>query len=472
MQRLRTGWLRREITAVLLQGDSTSPHAVRQLNAERKADTLVRRRVVPWADRSVRLTPCGCGRADDLSLFPNETSILVQSPNTTHEIGPAMQRNGLASSEAPVWLSDPARRRLFTQRLRTWFRRHARDLPWRRTRDPYAVWVSEIMLQQTQVATVVPYFERFMRRFPTLAALAEADEQDVLRLWEGLGYYRRARQLHRAARQVVDEHGGEFPRDPQAVRRLPGIGRYTAGAILSLAFDAREPILEANTLRLWSRLLAYRGDPRGAAGQRVLWAAAGQILPRRGVGAFNQALMELGAEICRPRRPVCESCPLAGFCNTRRLGLQQAIPAPTAKPKTESVREAAIVVRRGSRVLIVQRGDGARWAGMWDFPRFTLPDGLANGEATAARFLQRKLRAIAGVHARRIRRLTTLRHTVTRFRITLDGYEAEHVASSAGVSRSDLRWIEPARLADYPLSATGRKLAQLVAERGPASPAR
>src|SRR5262245_37625348 len=284
-----------------------------------------------------------------------------------------MEGNGMANSAVPPWLLDPLGRHRFAQRLRAWFRRHARDLPWRRTRDPYAVWVSEIMLQQTQVATVVPYFERFLWRFPTVQALAQADEQDVLRLWEGLGYYRRARQLHRAARQVGSEYGGEFPRDRQAACRLSGIGRYTAGAILSLALDAREPILEANTLRLWSRLLAYRGDPRGTAGQRVLWAAAEQALPRRGVGAFNQALMELGAKVCRARQPACGSCPVAAFCEARRRGLQHAVPRAAARPRIESVREAMIAVWHGRRVLIVRRADAARWGGLWDFPRFTVP---------------------------------------------------------------------------------------------------
>ena len=199
-------------------------------------------------------------------------------------------------------LPDASWLRSFRRRLPAWFDRHARKLPWRRNHDPYAVWVSEIMLQQTQVGTVVSYFDRFLAAFPTIEALAAADEQDVLRLWEGLGYYRRARQLHKAAKIIVAEHAGNFPRNPEIVRRLPGIGRYTAGAILSIAFDARQPILEANTLRLLSRLLAYDGDPRSTEGQRLLWAMAEAVLPRRGSGRMNQALMELGSEVCAARR--------------------------------------------------------------------------------------------------------------------------------------------------------------------------
>ena len=177
-------------------------------------------------------------------------------------------------------LPDAAWMAQFRRRILAWFRGNARDLPWRRTRDPYAIWVSEIMLQQTQVVTVIGYFERFLAAFPTIADLAAADEQQVLRLWEGLGYYRRARQLHAAARVIVAEHQGRFPREPQQIRALPGIGRYTAGAIASIGWDAREPILEANTIRVFSRLLAYRGDPQKNAGQQLLWEFAAGCCPR------------------------------------------------------------------------------------------------------------------------------------------------------------------------------------------------
>ena len=189
------------------------------------------------------------------------------------------------------------------------------------------------MLQQTQVATVAEYFPRFLQAFPTVQALAAAPEEQVLRLWEGLGYYRRARQLHRAAGVIVAEHDGRFPRELQAVLQLPGIGRYTAGAITSIAFDARSPILEANTIRLLSRLLAYRGDLQQAAAQKKLWAFAEQLLPQRKTGAFNQALMELGSLVCSPRSPDCRQCPVMSLCPTFREGLQDVIPA--AQPQTE-----------------------------------------------------------------------------------------------------------------------------------------
>ncbi|MEX2115046.1 MAG: A/G-specific adenine glycosylase, partial [Pirellulales bacterium] len=260
------------------------------------------------------------------------------------------------AASAAAWPSGLRRR------LLAWYRRHRRDLPWRRTSDPYAIWVSEIMLQQTQVATVVPYFHRFLAAFPSIGALAESEESEVLRLWEGLGYYRRARQMHRAARLLVAEHQAAFPRDLAIVRGLPGIGRYTAGAIVSIAFDLPAPILEANTVRLLSRLIGYRGDTSSVAGQKVLWKTAESLLPKRGSGELNQALMELGSLICAPRAPDCHRCPLNSLCTAQRRGEQERIPRLRAKPRIESVREAAIVLWRGDRVLLRRRATGERWA--------------------------------------------------------------------------------------------------------------
>ena len=369
-----------------------------------------------------------------------------------------MPRNDQPSPDqlpAAPWLTA------FRRRLRAWYARHARDLPWRRTSDPYRIWVSEIMLQQTQVATVKAYFERFTEAFPTIAALAQAPEQEVLRLWEGLGYYRRARQLHQAARLLAEQHGGQFPRDVGAVRCLPGIGRYTAGAILSIAFDARQPILEANTLRLFSRLLAYEGDPTSAAGSRLLWAMAEAVLPRRDVGHFNQALMELGSEVCAPRSPQCPACPVATLCRACAQGVQSRVPRPKSKPAPEDRHEAAILVRNHGRVLLLRCEEGRRWAGLWDFPRF-----LVHSEHPAAieRELCELLQKESGVVANLGRRLTTLKHGVTRFRITLDCYEAQYVAGPKGkLDPGRARWVSRNELADYPLSTTGRKLSRLVA---------
>jgi A/G-specific adenine glycosylase len=362
-----------------------------------------------------------------------------------------------AGEPTKAWLQS------FRRRLLAWYRRNARDLEWRKSRDPYRIWVSEIMLQQTQVATVAVYFPRFLQAFPTVQALAAAPEEQVLRLWEGLGYYRRARQLHRAAGVIVAEYDGRFPRELDAVLQLPGIGRYTAGAITSIAFDARSPILEANTIRLLSRLLAYRADLQQSAAQKKLWAFAEQLLPQRETGAFNQALMELGSLVCSPRSPDCRQCPVMSLCPTFREGLQDVIPAARRKPNFESVREAAVVVRRRKQVLLMRRGEGGRWAGLWDFPRFALADDGGNGSDEE---LAEKLKALTGVVARPQQLLTTLKHGVTRFRITLDCHLADYVsASRRAPAEAELRWVLPSDFESYPLSVTGRKLSRLVAAK-------
>jgi A/G-specific adenine glycosylase len=329
------------------------------------------------------------------------------------------------------------------------------------------------------VATVKPYFERFLKALPTIAALARADEEHVLRLWEGLGYYRRARQLHRAARKIVAEHGGVFPRDAEAVRQLPGIGRYTAGAILSIAFDARRPILEANTARLLSRLLAYRGDPASAPGQKLLWAVAEAVLPRRGTGLFNQALMELGSTVCVPREPRCGVCPAASLCRAHALGIEAQIPSSKAKPAIEARHEAAVVVCRAGRVLLVRGPEGGRWAGLWDFPRSPVrsqagqasclsPDCLSPNSEDLRRELVEAVRRQTGVTIRPPKHHTTLKHGVTRFRITLECYLAEFASGApsahhAARDASAIRWVSLADLDRYPLHSTARKLARMVA---------
>lgn len=368
----------------------------------------------------------------------------------------AIPKNAVGST---AWL------RSARQRLIAWYRRHARELSWRGTRDPYAVWVSEIMLQQTQVATVERYYPRFLKAFPTIAALAASPEDRVLRLWEGLGYYRRARQLHAAAKQIVAEHGGVFPCDIEAVRALPGIGRYTAGAILSIAFDQRQPILEANTIRLLSRLLAYRGDPTSSAGQRLLWQLAESLLPQRDCGQFNQALMELGSLVCTPRDPNCDACPLQALCPTRRDGLQNDIPAPKRQPEMEDLHEAAVMVVRRGQVLLRKCTAGERWAGLWDFPRF----GVAadNGQPIPQQIAE-QVRRLTGIEISSLRHVTTLRHGVTRFRIKLDGYLAEFESAAKKNGLQSQRWVKPTDLEKFPLSTTGRKLAKFWRDQMPA----
>ncbi len=348
----------------------------------------------------------------------------------------------------------------FRRRLLKWYAQHKRDLPWRRSKNPYRVWVSEVMLQQTQVETVKPYFQRFLKAFPTVKQLATADEQDVLRLWEGLGYYRRARQLHAAAQQVVAEFGGRFPNEVAILQSLPGIGRYTAGAIASIAFDRRAPILEANTIRLFARLLAYRDDPMKAAGQQLLWQTAEDVLPRKEVANFNQALMELGSLVCTPTAPQCHECPIASLCETNQHDLQDSIPPASRKPKLTDLFEAAVVVRKNKNVLLRRCAEGERWAGLWDFPRFEL---ASEGPLFVQGELIAKVHEQTGVDIKPATLLTTIKHSVTRYRITLECYDA-HWASGRIVSGSakSIRWFPARRLAEVPLSTTGRKIARLV----------
>jgi A/G-specific adenine glycosylase len=322
--------------------------------------------------------------------------------------------------------------------LLRWFTRHGRDLPWRRSRDPYHVWVSEIMLQQTQVERVRGFFTRFIGRFPDVAALATADEQEVLRHWEGLGYYRRARQLHAAARVVVDMHGGRLPAAPEALRSLPGIGRYTANAIASIAHDVPAPIIEANSRRVIARLVAHDEPLGGTAGDGPLWEIATTLLPRRDAGRFNQALMDLGAMICTPTRPRCDACPLTAACAAHRTSRVAEIPVRATRPRVRLLRETALVLRRGGRVLMERRGAGEWWEGLWDFPRVE-----------------------AGRRRPGDRRLGTLTYTVTTHRVTCGVVERQ--ADPAVRGTAEQRWVAPATLSTLPLAAPARRIAALIA---------
>jgi A/G-specific adenine glycosylase len=356
----------------------------------------------------------------------------------------------------------PARKRKIQQRLLSWFDRNRRDLPWRKNRDPYSIWVSEVMLQQTQVATVLRYFEPFMRAFPTVKVLAAATEQEVLRGWEGMGYYRRAHHLHQAARRLVAEHGGQIPNDPELFGDLPGVGRYMRGAVLSQAFERRLPILEANSRRVLCRLLGRKSPHKGEASRRTLprgedwlWHAADALLPTRRIGDFNQALMELGALICAPARPNCDICPLRTCCQACRRGLQQEIPGPRTPPKKVVVQEVAVVVRRGNRILLVQRPLSGRWPGMWEFPHDQVR--VKETHEAAARRIAKEL---LGLRVQLREKILILNHTVTRFRISLTCFEAQYLTGRL-CSRfyRQGHWEYPSRLQSFPVSTPQRKLA-------------
>ncbi|MCI0743315.1 MAG: A/G-specific adenine glycosylase [Gemmataceae bacterium] len=339
------------------------------------------------------------------------------------------------------------------RRLLRWFARNARALPWRTTRDPYAIWVSEVMLQQTLVATVIPYYGRFLEAFPTIEALAQADEQHVLRHWQGLGYYRRAQNLVRAARVVVSNHGGRLPNEPEQLRGLPGLGRYTANAILSQALDQRLPIVEANSERVLCRLLGLSGNPKSPKVRQRLWDAAEILLPRARAGQFNQALMELGSLVCLPNEPRCPHCPLQECCVARQRGLEHKIPRRSLPPRSVDIQEVALVLRRKNAILLVQRPNGGRWGNLWEVPHIALQNGESH-ERAAKRLLQS-----IGFSAKLGKQLVTIRHGVTRYRISMVCLEATH---QRGRFQSEFyvqsRWTALGRWHDLPSSSPQRRL--------------
>jgi A/G-specific adenine glycosylase len=365
----------------------------------------------------------------------------------------------------PEWVGQIRRE------LVAWYERSRRDLPWRADRDPYRILVSEMMLVQTTVAAVIPYFARFLARFPTVAALAAADEAEVIKAWEGLGYYRRARQLHEAAKVVVREHGGVIPDDPDAVRALPGVGRYIAGAVLSFAFDRPAPIVEANTQRVLARWLAWRGALKGSAAEARLWEAAGRLVPSEGAGTFNQAFMELGALVCTPRAPMCLVCPVAAACRARALGLQDVLPVPTPKPLPLLSAEASALVFREGRVLIVRRGAGGLWADFWEFPTVHVsgadPAGRSFGGGEPVG-LAEGVRRLTGVRAEIGPVATSVTYGVTKHRVRLDAHEARGLSEplTPDPRLREAAWVRPESLADYPFSAAGRRLIGWVVKHG------
>ncbi|MEW6569013.1 MAG: A/G-specific adenine glycosylase [Chloroflexota bacterium] len=342
--------------------------------------------------------------------------------------------------------------------LLRWYDHNARDLPWRRSRDPYAIWVAEVMLQQTRVETVIPYFERWMGRFPTVAALAEASPEQVLGLWEGLGYYGRARNLHRAAQRVVTEHAGVLPASVEALRHLPGIGRYTAAAIAAIAFGLDGIALDGNQRRVLARFFDLPHDPRTRDGERALLQLAAGLLPPGRASAFNQALMDLGATVCTPRAPRCPECPLRSGCLARARGTQGIRPVSPARQPLPHHRVSAAVLRRNGRVLIGQRPERKLLGGLWEFPGGK----QERGESLEA-CLRRELREELGLRVRVGRRLGTFRHAYSHFRVTVYGYECLlNGGRPKALEHRQVRWVRIGDLGRYPMGKVDRAIARLI----------
>ncbi len=347
----------------------------------------------------------------------------------------------------------------FAAALLAWYAAHGRSLPWRGLRDPYAVWVSEVMLQQTQVATVAPYFRRWMARFPTVEALAAADEQEVLALWEGLGYYRRARALHRAAQEVVARHGGRLPADPQALQRLPGIGKYTARAVASLAFGRDVPVLDGNVRRVLARVFAVEAPADTAAGEKALWALAAEHLPPGRAADYNQALMDLGAMVCTPRAPRCAVCPLASFCRARAGGNPEAFPRKKRRRRPPHYTVAAAVIRREGRVLIAQRPAEGLLGSLWEFP-----GGKVEHGETPEAALRREIREELGTEIAVVAPFGRYRHAYTHFKVTLHAFLCRLTGPAPRpLQVQALRWVLPAELSDFPMGKIDRQIARRVA---------
>ncbi|MEP7053124.1 MAG: A/G-specific adenine glycosylase [Pseudomonadota bacterium] len=363
----------------------------------------------------------------------------------------------MAASKKAADAVAQRRARAIGRALLAWYAQHRRQLPWRQSLDPYAVWVSEMMLQQTQVATVIPYFERWMQRFPDVATLAKAAESDVLHAWQGLGYYSRARNLQRAAGRMMDEHAGRVPERVPDLLALPGIGPYSAGAISSIAYGHPEPLVDGNVIRVLSRLFALRGDPNRAPLKRELWDLARSLVPAAAPGDFNQALMELGATVCTPRNPRCSACPLAAHCQALSAGLVETLPELPARAKPTQVHMVAAVSARAGRVLVTKlRPSAARWAGMWLFP--TAEIGRSETPEAA---VTRALKEAAGLQAAPTGILCVVRHTVTRFRITLDAYRTCTPSGAAKpLAVAEVAWKRPDELGALAMPKAHRAIAQ------------
>ncbi len=344
-----------------------------------------------------------------------------------------------------------------------WFEANKADLPWRRTKDPYVIWLSEIMLQQTQVTTVIPYYQRFVERFPTVQDLAAASLDEVLKLWEGLGYYSRARNLHRAAQMVVEELGGEFPQSAEKLQELPGVGRYTAGAVASFAFGENVPVLDGNVIRILTRVFNIEDDVAQSATKRALWELAEEILPDGQAASWNEGLMELGRRICTPRSPQCESCPVADHCRAYQAGVQTQRPVKSPKAKTPHYDVTAGVIRRDDgRFIIAQRPLNGMLGGLWEFPGGKREPGESLPEC-----LRREIQEELGIDIRVGPQIATVKHAYTHFRITLFVFECEHVSGEPqAIECADWIWATLDDLDRYAFPSTDQQIIDLLRKGG------
>ncbi len=358
--------------------------------------------------------------------------------------------------------SDPANlsaKESITNSLISWYNLNRRNLPWRDTPDPYFVWVSEVMLQQTRVETVIPYFLKWINRFPTIESLANATEQEALRHWEGLGYYSRARNLHKAAGIICREYGGQIPCSRSILEELPGIGHYTAGAIASIACGMDEPVLDGNVARVYARLFNLNFPVKSTMGQRYLKELAHEVLPSGMAGSYNQAVMDLGATICLPRQPLCTQCPLIGLLRFLQPGKPgRKTSPPGQKNPVPRYTVTAAVIWREAKVLIARRPSHGLLGGLWEYP-----GGKVEAGEEIAEGLKREIREELGVEIFVGKPLGIFSHAYTHFRIKLHAYDCQLMSGEpTAIEASEIQWVEPGNLGDYPMGKIDRLISNLL----------
>ena len=341
----------------------------------------------------------------------------------------------------------------FRTSLIGWYLSHRRDLPWRDTSDPYRIWVSEVMLQQTQVATVIPYFNRFIENFKDLECLARADLQEVLKAWEGLGYYARARNLHRATQIVLKEHGGVIPNRWAEFRRLPGVGDYIAAAVLSIAFEQPYPVVDGNVKRVLARLLVVEDPVNKASSTRKFKGMADSLLEQNEPGTFNQAMMELGAVVCKPQQPRCDDCPVQKVCRAYRSAQVQNYPVKLKKQPAPEYHIAAGVVFKNGRVLITRRNPAGLLGGLWEFPGGKIQKG-ESPEAACIREIKEEVNLTIKVDAH----LSRVKHAYTHFKIVMDVFCCSYVSGRVKLNGPTAhRWIDLGQIDEFPFPKANHK---------------
>ena len=342
----------------------------------------------------------------------------------------------------------------FRKRLIAWYKKHQRDLPWRKTLDPYAIWVSEIMLQQTQVKTVLPYYAKFLKRFPTVENLARARIQTVLKVWEGLGYYSRARNLHRTAKIVTTEMNGRFPDSVKQLLQLPGIGPYTAGAIASFAFGHDEPILDGNVMRLLSRIFHIDSDITQTATRNKLWSLSGQLVNNANAQLLNQALMDFGATCCIPRKPLCLECPLETICLAKKRNHQHQLPVKAPRKPVPHYDIGVAVVWKDNRVLIDRRKPEGLLGGLWEFP-----GGKVKKSESRPACIRREVKEELGIHVKVHKPLIKVDHAYTHFRVTLHVYTCSYLSGTCqALECTDWKWVSVNQLQRFPFPTANHKI--------------